>query len=74
MILPANETAVAAYCNLHGITTVEAKAEALLRAGMHWKNQVGPAVDKSGYTLATPVRQFRVSSEEGYMEIVDSDE
>ncbi|KAJ5811299.1 hypothetical protein N7474_007600 [Penicillium riverlandense] len=74
IILPAHKNAVNAYLKIHNINDSYGRAEALLRGGIHWKDQVGPTIDKSGYTLSTPARQWKTDPNEGIMELVNDDE
>jgi hypothetical protein len=64
MVLPVDEFQLKAYCKAHGITTERAKAEALLEAGRHWKQQIGPELDLSDRRLSTPVRQENLNCSE----------
>lgn len=72
--MPAHKNAVNAYLKIHNINDSYGRAEALLRGGIHWKEQVGPTIDKSGYTLSTPARQWKTDPNEGIMELVDDDD
>ncbi|KAG0153754.1 hypothetical protein PDIDSM_2409 [Penicillium digitatum] len=60
MVLPVDEHQVKAFSKAHGKSTEKTKAQALLEAGRHWKQQVGPEMDWSDRRLSTPVRQSRV--------------
>jgi len=64
MVLPVDEHQLKAFCKAHGIHTERAKAEALLEAGRHWKQQIGPEMDLSDRRLSTPARQNRVNCAE----------
>ncbi|KAJ5813191.1 hypothetical protein N7447_010214 [Penicillium robsamsonii] len=60
MVLPVDEHQVKAFSKAHGKLTEKTKAQALLEAGRHWKQQVGPEMDWSDRRLSTPARQSRV--------------
>ncbi|KAJ5497566.1 hypothetical protein N7463_009553 [Penicillium fimorum] len=60
MVLPVDEHQVKAFSKVHGKLTEKTKAQALLEAGRHWKQQVGPEMDWSDRRLSTPARQTRV--------------
>ncbi|OQE45110.1 hypothetical protein PENCOP_c002G08591 [Penicillium coprophilum] len=60
MVLPVDEHQVKAFSKAHGKSTEKTKAQALLEAGRHWKQQVGPEMDWSDRRLSTPARQSRV--------------
>lgn len=60
MVLPVDEVQIKAYSKAHGKSTEKTKAQALLEAGRHWKQQVGPEMDWSDRRLSTPARQSRV--------------
>ncbi|KAJ5178644.1 uncharacterized protein N7500_001343 [Penicillium coprophilum] len=60
MVLPVDEHQVKAFSKAHGKSTEKTKAQALLEAGRHWKQQVGPEMDWSDRRLSTPTRQSRV--------------
>ncbi|KAJ5800513.1 uncharacterized protein N7518_002581 [Penicillium psychrosexuale] len=60
MILPVEQIAVEAFSKVHGKSTIKTKAQALLEAGRHWKQQIGPEMDWSDRRLSTPARQNNV--------------
>ncbi|KAJ5357043.1 hypothetical protein N7517_011652 [Penicillium concentricum] len=60
MVLPVDEHQVKAFSKAHGKSTEKTKAQALLEAGRHWKQQVGPEMDWSDRRLSTPARQSRI--------------
>ncbi|KAI2754046.1 hypothetical protein DTO006G1_8788 [Penicillium roqueforti] len=60
MILPVEQIAVEAFSKVHGKSTIKTKAQALLEAGRHWKQQIGPDMDWSDRRLSTPARQNNV--------------
>lgn len=64
MILPVDEYQLKAFSKAHGIGTDRAKADALLEAGRHWKQQVGPDLDQDCRRLSTPARQTNVYAPE----------
>ena len=59
MVLPVDERQVKAFSKAHGKSTEKAKAQALIEAGRHWKQQIGPEMDWSDRRLSTPARQCR---------------
>ena len=61
MVLPVEQIAVKAFSKAHGKSTLKTKAEALLEAGRHWKQQIGPEMDWSDRRLSTPTRQKYVN-------------
>ncbi|CAI7677500.1 unnamed protein product [Penicillium discolor] len=60
MVLPVDENQVKAFSKAHGKSTEKNKAQALLEAGQHWKQQIGPEMDWSDRRLSTPARQSKV--------------
>jgi hypothetical protein len=60
MVLPVDEHQIKAFSKTHGKSTEKMKAQALLEAGRHWKQQIGPEMDWSDRRLSTPARQPRV--------------
>ncbi|KAJ9483979.1 hypothetical protein VN97_g9416 [Penicillium thymicola] len=60
MVLPVDEHQVKAFSKAHGKSTEKNKAQALLEAGQHWKQQIGPEMDWSDRRLSTPARQSKV--------------
>ncbi|CAI7656168.1 unnamed protein product [Penicillium glandicola] len=60
MVLPVDEHQVKLFSKAHGKSTEKTKAQALLEAGQHWKQQIGPEMDWSDRRLSTPARQARV--------------
>ncbi|CAG8903270.1 unnamed protein product [Penicillium egyptiacum] len=64
MVLPVDEHQVKAFSKAHGKSTEKTKAQALLEAGRHWKQQIGPEMDWSDRRLSTPARQSRVHTGE----------
>ncbi|KAJ5120921.1 uncharacterized protein N7515_010309 [Penicillium bovifimosum] len=71
MVLPVDEQQITAFSKTHGKATEKMKAQALLEAGRHWKQQIGPEMDWSDRRLSTPARQPRVHC--GEMAFVGSD-
>lgn len=64
MVLPVDEHQVKAFSKAHGKSTEKTKAQALIEAGRHWKQQIGPEMDWSDRRLSTPARQRRVHTGE----------
>ncbi|CAG7974387.1 unnamed protein product [Penicillium nalgiovense] len=64
MVLPVDEHQVKAFSKAHGKSTEKTKAQALIEAGRHWKQQIGPEMDWSDRRLSTPARQHRVHTGE----------
>lgn len=60
MVLPVDEHQIKAFSKAHGKATEKMKAQSLLEAGRHWKQQIGPEMDWSDRRLLTPARQSRV--------------
>ncbi|KAJ5333723.1 uncharacterized protein N7506_007506 [Penicillium brevicompactum] len=60
MILPVNVTQLQAYSKVYGIRSEIEKAEAILDAGRHWKQQIGPDLDQDSRRLSSPPRQANV--------------
>ncbi|CAI7595067.1 unnamed protein product [Penicillium viridicatum] len=60
MVLPVDEHQVKAFSKAHGKSTEKNKAQALLEAGQHWKQQIGPEMEWSDRRLSTPARQSKV--------------
>jgi hypothetical protein len=60
MVLPVDECQVKAFSKAHGKLSEKTKAQALLEAGRHWKQQVGPEMDWSDRRLSTPARQGKI--------------
>lgn len=60
MILPVNVTQLQAYSKVYGIRSEIEKAEAILDAGRHWKQQIGPDLDQDCRRLSSPPRQANV--------------
>ncbi|KAJ5604290.1 hypothetical protein N7537_007246 [Penicillium hordei] len=60
MVLPVDEHQVKAFSKAHRKSTEKNKAQALLEAGQHWKQQIGPEMDWSDRRLSTPARQSNV--------------
>lgn len=68
--VPADTHALRVYSKAHGLKKAVDKALAYEAGGLRWKEQVGPEIDKSGPTLATPARQYKHSNDEESLVIV----
>ncbi|CAG8222993.1 unnamed protein product [Penicillium salamii] len=64
MILPVDATQIQAYSKVYGLNSEVEKAKAVIDAGRHWKQQIGPALDQDGCRLSTPPRQTKLNCEE----------
>ncbi|KAJ5559167.1 hypothetical protein N7461_003139 [Penicillium sp. DV-2018c] len=64
MVLPVDEHRLLAFSKAHGKATEKTKAQALLEAGQHWKQQIGPEMDRNDRRLSMPARQCRVHCKE----------